>query len=600
MQLFEIYLSPLDAKRFLAIATRSEAGDGQAESSLPFWASEQDWRTTVIKTLELSQGFRPDYFPQPAEQAWMQQVKILTPDAKSLHPAYLAHIGQALYEALFPAGSSLRQAFQTALRLAEQAETGLQLRLKFAANSAQRSRLADYPWELIHDGQRFLEHRQVVVSRYIAYEAVPPKIAQQQQLKVLLLSPRAADPAQGMQPLSSAEQLAVGVGLASAEAAGAIVLERLTLVTRQSLSVYFTQQRPEQLPQVLHFDGHGLFGKRCMNLACRQMHAGIKVDICQHCGQQLPQAQGFLVFDDGKGGADYVSATALAALLPRGLALVVLSACQSGMAVAGESVFNGAAQQLIDSRVPAVVAMQYKVQAADASQFAEQFYRVLGAQRSLLEALHEGRKWMDVDGNQWYRPVLYLRWPDNKGGQLFSAEPAPKHRPLALSPLQSPMMLSPSERLQLIQRLNGLPPAQFAELVSALNPPAGIVPPESAAQGNRTPALLQWAEGPTGRGLLELQTLLDLLMPTAPTAPPPTPRATSGSGDLRRSQQLELQRLETELADHDQDYKSVQDQLRVELDGPTRNRLNRQLEQIRKAMDKCEHELQQLRQSDGP
>jgi len=82
-------------------------------------------------------------------------------------------------------------------------------------------------------------------------------------------------------------------------------------------------------------------------------------------------------------------------------------------------VFNGTAQQLIDARVPAVVAMQYAVGVDAASQFAEQFYRVLGQQKPLLTALNEGRKWMGVDGNQWYRPVLYLRWLDNQGGQLF-------------------------------------------------------------------------------------------------------------------------------------------------------------------------------------
>ncbi|MBC6479534.1 MAG: hypothetical protein GDA56_18895 [Hormoscilla sp. GM7CHS1pb] len=28
-----------------------------------------------------------------------------------------------------------------------------------------------------------------------------------------------------------------------------------------------------------------------------------------------------------------------------------------------------------------------------------------------------------MEGNQWYRPVLYLRWQDNEGGQLFALSP---------------------------------------------------------------------------------------------------------------------------------------------------------------------------------
>jgi predicted nuclease with TOPRIM domain len=27
---------------------------------------------------------------------------------------------------------------------------------------------------------------------------------------------------------------------------------------------------------------------------------------------------------------------------------------------------------------------------------------------------------MDIESNQWYRPVLYLRWLDKQGGQLFA------------------------------------------------------------------------------------------------------------------------------------------------------------------------------------
>jgi hypothetical protein len=34
-------------------------------------------------------------------------------------------------------------------------------------------------------------------------------------------------------------------------------------------------------------------------------------------------------------------------------------------------------------------------------------------------AVSQGRAAMGVEGNQWYRPVLYLRWRDNEGGQLF-------------------------------------------------------------------------------------------------------------------------------------------------------------------------------------
>jgi CHAT domain-containing protein len=498
MKLLEVYLSPLNQRQFRAIATHSPAGDGSADSSLPFWEGEQDRRSTLIKVLEGTGVFRSEHFPRPGEQEWMVTANMLTPDQQSFHPSYLQQIGQALYTALFPPDSSLKSVFQTALRLAEQEGTELHLRLKFSADSAERSRLADYPWELLHDGQRFLQHRQVVVSRYIAYEALPPALLSQERLRVLLISPRSEDAAQGLAKLSDVEQQAIRVGLSKAELEGAIVLESLPKATLKALSANLSQRPETQMPQVLHFDGHGLFGKRCVNPQCGQIHAGIKIERCRNCNQLLPEPTGFLLFEDEQGRPDYVSAASLAAFLPKGVALVVLSACQSGMAIAGESVFNGTAQQLIDARVPAVVAMQYAVRIDAASQFAEQFYRVLGQKQTLLKAVNEGRKWMGVDGNQWYRPVLYLRWLDNQGGQLFAE--------------------------------------------------AAIVEPSQSK--------------------------------------------------LSRFQRLEMERLQVELEDLDKDYESVKAQLRVELDAPTQNRLERRVEQIGQEMDTKEQQLFRLKQQD--
>ena len=75
------------------------------------------------------------------------------------------------------------------------------------------------------------------------------------------------------------------------------------------------------------------------------------------------------------------------------------------------------------------------------------------------------------------------------------------------------------DRLKLVQTLNGLPMNQFEELVIALNPPAGILPPNIAAQGNRTPELLRWVEGPTGPGVPQLQVVLNLILPQSQTTP---------------------------------------------------------------------------------
>ena len=235
-----------------------------------------------------------------------------------------------------------------------------------------------------------------------------------------------------LQPLSRKEEKSVLRGLEVARGRGDIFFAQLEEPTWAELRGYLTEHRGDKAPHVIHFDGHGLFGQRCPNSECGAMNGGTKSRRCRKCGTELPLPQGYLVFEDEDGDADYISGQELGTLLQQsglrdgngkteGVVLVVLSACQSGMAIVGESVFNGAAQNLIAHRVPAVVAMQYSVRVDSATKFAEQFYRSLGQKNSLAVAVSQGRAAMGVDGNQWYRPVLYLRWRDNEGGQLFAS-----------------------------------------------------------------------------------------------------------------------------------------------------------------------------------
>ena len=62
-------------------------------------------------------------------------------------------------------------------------------------------------------------------------------------------------------------------------------------------------------------------------------------------------------------------------------------------------------------------------------------------------------------------------------------------------------------RIELMQKLNAMPPQLLSTLVFAVNPPSGIIPPMPAPQGDRTSALLAWAEGPGGYGLSVVQEL---------------------------------------------------------------------------------------------
>jgi hypothetical protein len=68
------------------------------------------------------------------------------------------------------------------------------------------------------------------------------------------------------------------------------------------------------------------------------------------------------------------------------------------------------------------------------------------------------------------------------------------------------------ERLRFFRRLTALAPQQFNELIFAVNPPAGQIPPMPAAQSDRVSALLDWAERPGGRSLSVLQHLLETIL----------------------------------------------------------------------------------------
>ncbi|MBN4005992.1 NB-ARC domain-containing protein [Nostoc sp. LPT] len=428
METFELYLTPINAKQFKAIVTKSPVGEGETESSLPFFEGEIDWRMTVLRTLEIS-AFNLQYFQTAGEQDWMVKSGILSKDISAFHPNYIANIGQELYKSLFPLNSKVKNALFAAQRVAESENKQLHIQLKIEADVVQRSRLTDYPWELLHDGKKFLLHQQITISRYIAYDSVPPNLAKVEQLNILLVSSSASDSELGLNPFKPKEQQAILKGLKSAAQAGYINFKKLDYATLNYLREYLTENRENNTPHVLHFDGHGLFGKRCSH--CGAMNQGVKAATCRKCNLQLPPAQGYLVFEDENGDADYISAEELGTLLRQssfgdgtnksgGVTLTVLSACQSAMTFVGDSVFNGTAQNLISQRIPAVVAMQYSVGVEAATKFAEQFYRSLGQKNSLATAISHAQEAMGAGGNQWYRPVLYLRWRDNEGGQLFA------------------------------------------------------------------------------------------------------------------------------------------------------------------------------------
>lgn len=434
MKFLRVYLSPSDAAEFSVIIPESDFGDGETKSRLPFDGRE-DRRITLLKMLE-SIRFRPENFTQAEEQEWMVKQGFLTIDRQAFAPDAHAKTGQVLFESLFPPESLVRTVLSKAVGGAESDRTHLHIQLQIPANTVQRAPISEYPWELVHDGMGFLAHRQITFSRYIAHEAAPPALPLVDHINVLLVSSGASDPQNGLYPLPAYERLAVRNGLRRAQEAGRIRLVELESATFSHLQTYLTERRGKDAPQVVHFDGHGNYGRRCEarqanGAFCHTFHSRVAVTHCTQCGAPLPdERQGYLLFEGKDRGPDYVSAQILGSELQKaglqgvheastGIALAVLSACQSGLALGGRTIFTGVAQSLIRYQVSAVVGMQYVVAVPEAAAFAERFYQSLGQRDPLAFAVSRGRGAMGLEGDQWYRPILYLRWKDNAGGQLF-------------------------------------------------------------------------------------------------------------------------------------------------------------------------------------
>ena len=468
MSTLRVYLSPI-SKTSLRVITEPFS---ETDSTIPFDGLDNR-RITMLKALN-AESFNPSDFPGEDEQKWMMAEKLLIGDGsqRSFHPDVYKNIGQALYRSLFRSESPAEEKLKIARYNAKKSRKQLHLQIAIKDDVARQARLFDYPWELLCDEKEFLASQGIAISRYIEYKDPLPSIPALEQINVLLVSSRAinSDPHVNLKPLTDDEYQAAYQALQKAAEEKLLQLDELKHVTVKSLENYLIEHREKNTPYIIHFDGHGHFGMLCKHVLpdgegeCGTFHPGILTKKCRRCGSDLPNPQGYLLFEGGPRGCSYVSAGHLGSILGlanqsnrpgRGIALVVLSACKSSMAQAEDLVFNGVAQSLINQQIPAVVGMAFSVNTVSTTNFAERFYRALGERLPLALAINWGRLAMEdtgYEGNQWYRPALYLRWKDNEGGRIFTRQSE-----------RSPTVQSTKEKQAIKQRnprnLHVVPPA---------------------------------------------------------------------------------------------------------------------------------------------
>ncbi|MCD9902243.1 CHAT domain-containing protein [Streptomyces sp. MT29] len=182
--------------------------------------------------------------------------------------------------------------------------------------------------------------------------------------------------------------------------------------------------------QVVHFDGHGVFGQTSATGAGGGW-GPVMYD--------APGPQGMLAFEKPGGGSDLVDAGRVARVLAQAkVPVVVLNACQSGQleTEAGSQVEAAVATRLLKEGCASVVAMAYSVFAVAAAEFMTAFYARLFAGDRVTDAVTAGRAQLKLNDKRpslkgmlpladWMVPVLYTRSEAHFPDLHTAREPAP-------------------------------------------------------------------------------------------------------------------------------------------------------------------------------
>jgi hypothetical protein len=396
-EVLKLQLIALNGLEFEVWVLESPMGQFREVSRLPY-----DFRALVAVLKALQVPASDTYRFTKEQYDALTRLGLLRDD--SVVPNILQHVGERLYAALMI--GKIRLAFTVALAQARYARRSVALQLRFDEDAVE---LARYPWELIHDSNfHLLPSKAVELTRYISHPTPTVALTGSPPLRLLYLAPRPKD----LPPLpSDEEQRSIRQALSALERRKMLKLYELSHPTYEALLDYIEEQPVD----ILHFDGHGAFARRCPQ--CRVLNPP-HLDRCTHCRTGLEEIspEGHLAFEYSSPDRDarWVSSTTLGTLLfGSSLRLVVLSACSSGM-VLGKTLFDGIGPALIRAGVPAVVATQLSISVPAAASFASSFYRALANSKSIPAAVNAGRIRL-FDGREWFIPTLYLRSKDDRG-----------------------------------------------------------------------------------------------------------------------------------------------------------------------------------------
>jgi hypothetical protein len=352
--------------------------------------------------------------------------------------------GGQLFEALFQ--QRVRDLYHGARARADGRGRGLRI----ALHLTEVPELLHLPWEYLYDEPNFLAiSTWTPVVRYLDLPRQRGPLELQPPLRILAM---VSSPTDAVALDVANERTNLEGALDGLIAAGAIELRWLERATLRAL----LRELREGEFHIFHYIGHGLYDS--------QAEDGLLL----------------LEGEDERGRA--VSGRELGTILHdcTSLRLAVLNACE-GARSARTDPFAGVAASLVQSEIPAVIAMQFEITDNAAVVFSEGFYEAIAAGFPVDAALAEARKAIYADHNdtEWGTPVLFMRVPD---GRVFE--------------IPDPPQLPPSKQM----RTTGTAAATILE----------EAPVESLAPATPQPALPVKPSAPT-------------VEPPAPTVEPSTP-----------------------------------------------------------------------------
>ena len=329
-----------------------------------------------------------------AEVSWQQKDE-LTKNLKRLQmgradQAFLQNFGHQLFQNLFV--EEIAASYQKGLTQARIEKKGLRLRLRIDAPALQT-----LPWEYLYDRRQRLflaANREILLTRYVESNAARRDMAVKAlNVLIVLSNPNPTNPLLLAFPeldVAYEKDLIISALKALQDRTDRpiryTVLEHAVVdEIRQHLNLDF---------HILHFIGHSTFRDNA----------------------------GKIILEDEAHEAVFVEETAFAKLLEGSpdLRLVVLNSCKSATS-AGLPALSGLAYHVIQTGVPAVVAMQYAISDDTATLFAREFYRTLAAGHPVDFAVAHARsaiaqKMKETRLHEFGIPVLFMR---AREGRIF-------------------------------------------------------------------------------------------------------------------------------------------------------------------------------------